>query len=336
MEKLLSQEEIDALLTGIETGKVDTATPPPGGPEAGAPLAAEAGGGVAAFDFGNRDRVVRGRMPTLDLLNDFFARLLRTPLSLMLRKGLDVIPQALQLIKYADFTRTLSLPSSLHVFKMEPLRGHSLLALDPKLVFSFVDIFLGGSGKATFRIEGRDFSAIESKLIHKVVTVILTELEKAWNTVHPITVQYIRSEINPQFASVVSPTDLVLIIPFEMELDQNSGLFNLCIPYSTLEPIKAKLYSGYQAEHIELDPTWVENFTEQLKQTEVEIVVEFAKTLIPAQKILSLKVGEILPLGKEISELILARVQGVPKFLGKAGIYGSNKALQIEGKVKPS
>jgi flagellar motor switch protein FliM len=121
-----------------------------------------------------------------------------------------------------------------------------------------------------------------------------------------------------------------------MELDQNSGLFNLCIPYSTLEPIKAKLYSGYQAEHIELDSSWVENFTDQLKHTEVEIVVEFAKALIPAQRILNLKVGEILPLGKDVSEPILARVQGVPKFSGKAGIYGSNKAFQIEGKIKPS
>ena len=324
MDKILSQEEIDALLKGIETGKVDTTSPP------------LEESGVASFDFGNQDRVIRGRMPTLDLLNDFFARLLRNPLSLMLRKGLDIIPQALQLIKYADFTRTLSVPSSLHVFKMEPLRGHSLLVLEPKLVFSFVDIFLGGTGKANFRIEGRDFSIIESKLIHKVVTVILTELEKVWNTVHPVTVQYIRTEINPQFASIVPPTDLVLIIPFELELDQNSGLFSLCIPYSTLEPIKGKLYSGYQTEHLELDPGWVERFADQLKNTEVEIVVEFAKTVIPAQKVLNLKVGEILPLGKEASEGILARVQGVPKFFGKAGIYGSNKAFQIDGKVKPS
>jgi flagellar motor switch protein FliM len=324
MDKILSQEEIDALLNGIETGKVDTTSPPPEESE------------VASFDFANQDRIIRGRMPTLDLLNDFFARLLRNPLSLMLRKGLDIIPQALQLIKYADFTRTLSVPSSLHVFKIDPLRGHSLLVLEPKLVFSFVDIFLGGTGKATFRIEGRDFSVIESKLIHKVVTVILTELEKVWNTVHPVTVQYIRSEMNPQFASIVPPTDLVLIIPFELELDQNSGLFSLCIPYSTLEPIKAKLYSGYQTEHLELDPGWVERFVDQLKNTEVEIVVEFAKAFIPAQKLLDLKVGEILPLGKEVSEGILARIQGIPKFSGKAGIYGSNKAFQIEGKIKPS
>jgi flagellar motor switch protein FliM len=323
MEKLLSQEEIDALLKGIETGKVDTTSAPK--------VEAE----VSPFDFANQDRIIRGRMPTLEILNDFFARLLRNPLSLMLRKGLDIIPQALQLIKYGEFTRTLSIPSSLHVFKIDPLRGHALLILDSKLVFSFIDIFMGGTGKMVSPIEGRDFTAIEVKLIHKVVIIVLTELEKVWNTVHPVTVQYIRSEFNPQFASIVPPSDLVLVIPFGVESEQFGGLITLCIPYSNLEPIKAKLYSGYQTEHLEMDRGWIERFVDQLKRSEVEIVVEFGKTSIPAQKLLNLKVGDILPLGKEASELILARVQGVPKFGGKAGIYGSNKAFQIEERIQP-
>jgi flagellar motor switch protein FliM len=323
MDKILSQEEIDALVKGIETGKVDTTSAPK--------VEAEA----SPFDFANQDRIIRGRMPTLDLLNDFFARLLRNPLSLMLRKGLDIIPQALQLIKYGEFTRTLSIPSSLHVFKIDPLRGHALLILDSKLVFSFIDIFMGGTGKMVSPIEGRDFTAIEVKLIHKVVIIVLTELEKVWNTVHPVTVQYIRSEFNPQFASIVPPSDLVLVIPFGVESEQFGGLITLCIPYSNLEPIKAKLYSGYQTEHLEMDRGWIERFVDQLKRSEVEIVVEFGKTSIPAQKLLNLKVGDILPLGKEASELILARVQGVPKFGGKAGIYGSNKAFQIEERIQP-
>jgi flagellar motor switch protein FliM len=322
MEKLLSQEEIDALLKGIESGKVDTTAAPPADPEA------------IPFDFSNQDRILRGRMPTLEFLNDFFARVMRSPLSLMARKGLDIIPQALQLIKYGEFTRTLSIPSSLHVFKMEPLRGHSILVLESKLVFSFIDIFLGGTGKMGAPIEGRDFTAIESKLIHKVVTVVLTELEKVWQTVHPVTVQYIRSEFNPQFASIVPPNDLVLVIPFAVECDQFGGLITFCIPYSNLEPIKAKLYSGYQTEKIEMDRGWIERFAEQLKQAEVEVVVEFARTSIPAQRLLNLKVGDVIPLGKEASESIMAKVQGIPKFLGKAGIYGSNKAFQIEGKIR--
>ena len=322
MEKVLSQEEIDALLKGIETGKVDTTSDP------------AAVSGVSSFDFANQERIIRGRMPTLEILNDFLARLLRNPLSLMLRKSVDVVPQNLQLIKYGEFTRTLTIPTSLHVFKMDPLRGHSILVLDSKLVFSFIDIFLGGTGKAISRSEGRDFTAIESKLIHKVVTMVLAETEKVWNTIHPITVQYIRSEFNPQFASIVPPSDLILAIPFAVESEQFGGLITLCIPYSTLEPIKTKLYSGYQTDHLELDPGWMDRLVEQLKQVEVEVVVEFATTCIPAQRLLTLKVGDILPLGKEVPQRILGRVQGIPKFGGKAGIYGSNKAFQIEEKIK--
>ncbi len=321
MEKILSQEEIDALLKGIETGKVDTTAAP--APESN----------LSSFDFANQDRIVRGRMPTLEILNNFLARLLRNPISLMLRRTVDIVPQALQLIKYGEFTRTLTIPTSLHVFKMDPLRGHSVLILDSKLVFSFIDIFLGGTGKAGAPIEGRDFTAIESKLIHKVVTVVLAEMEKVWNTVHAVSVQYIRSEFNPQFASVVPPADLVLVLPFAVESEQFGGLITVCIPYSTLEPIKTKLYSVYQSDHLEIDRGWIERWVEQLKNTEVEVAVELAKAMIPAQKILHLKAGDILALGKDTSDPLVARVEGVPKFAGKAGIYGANKAFQVEARI---
>jgi len=188
----------------------------------------------------------------------------------------------------------------------------------------------------TAPVEGRDFTAIESRLIYKVVTIILNEMEKAWGTIHPVTVQYIRGEMNPQFASIVSPNDLVLVLPFGVESEQFGGMFTLCIPYSSLEPLKAKLYSGYQTEKLERDRSWTEKLAEKLKFTEIEITIEFAKALISAQRLLNLKVGEVFPLRKDVSEPLLAKVQGVPKFLGRAGIYGSNKAFQIEEKIKPS
>jgi flagellar motor switch protein FliM len=160
-------------------------------------------------------------------------------------------------------------------------------------------------------------------------------MEKVWNSVHPISVQFVRSEFSPQFASIVPPTDLVLTIPFALEMDQFTGLITFCIPYSTLDPIKNKLYSGYQADNLaEADHFWVERLVEQLKRTEVEVVVEFGKIFVPAQRLLNLKVGEVLPLGKDVSEQIVGRVQGIPKLLGKAGIYGSNKAFQIGEKNK--
>jgi len=325
MEKILSQEEIDALLKGIENGKVETTSESPGG-----------GPDSVPYDFANQDRVIHGRMPTLEVLNDFFARSLRNPLTLILRKSLEITPHKLALMKYGEFTRTLPLPCSIHVFKMNPLRGNGLLVLDPKLVFSFVDIFLGGTGRMNFRIEGRDFTPIESKLIMKVVNIIFAELEKVWSSVHPLSFQYLRSEFNSQFATIVPPTDLVLTIPFDVEMEQVNGLITLCIPYSALEPIKLKLYSGFQTDPLECDQSWVRGFVGHLKNTEVEVVVELGKASVSAQKLLQLKAGDILTLGKDVSEPLTAKIQEVPKFLGKAGMYGSNKAFQIEEKVNPS
>jgi flagellar motor switch protein FliM len=325
MEKILSQEEIDTLVKGIEDGKVETASDAsPGGAES------------APYDFANQDRIIRGRMPTLEVINDFFARSLRNPLTLILRKNLEVTPHKLVLMKYGEFTRTLPLPCSIHVFKMPPLRGNGLLVLDPKLVFSIVDIFLGGTGRMNFRIEGRDFTPIESRLIMKVVNIVFSELEKVWSSVHPVSFQYLRSEYNSQFASIVPPTDLVLTIPFDLELEQVNGLITLCIPYSSLEPIKAKLYSGFQTDPLEYDHSWVRRLMEQLQTTEVELVIELGKASLSMLKILQLKEGDILPLDKDVSEPLTARVREVPKFLGKAGMYGSSKAFQVEAKINPS
>ena len=325
MEKILSQEEIDALLKGIEDGKVETTSDSPAGePEA------------VAYDFANQDRIIRGRMPTLEGINDFFARSLRNPLTLILRKSLEITPHKPVLMKYGEFTRTLPQPCSIHVFKINPLRGTGLLVLDPKLVFSFVDIFLGGTGRMNFRIEGRDFTPIESKLIMKVVNIIFSELEKVWSSVHPLSFQYLRSEVNSQFASIVPPTDLVLTIPFDAELEQVNGLITLCIPYSSLEPIKAKLYSGFQTDPLESDQSWVWRIADQLKTTEVEVVIELGKVSVSTQKLLQLKEGDVLTLEKGVSEPLTAKIHEVSKFLGKAGIYGSSRAFQIEEKVNPS
>jgi flagellar motor switch protein FliM len=289
--------------------------------------------GVITYDLANQDRIIRGRMPTLEIINDNFSRLFRNSLSLSLRKIIDVGSKGVQMMKFGEFVRTLPVPSSLHVFKMEPLRGHAILVLDSKLIFTLVDIFLGGSGKTKFRVEGREFTAIESKLIRKVVNMVFVDLEKAWNTVHPIAVRHVRSEINPQFVSIVPPSDLVIMISFGLELEQFTGLITLCIPYSIIEPIKGKLYSGYQSDHLEIDHSWIERFSERLKSIEVEVVVELGRRNIMVQDLLKLNVGDVLMLENEVSNFMTAKVQGVPKFLGKAGILGGNKAFQVEEKI---
>jgi flagellar motor switch protein FliM len=322
-EKILSQDEINALLQGMQDGKVDTASQ-----EAMA-------SGVMPYDFANQDRIIRGRMPMLEIVNDHFSRFFRNTLSMSLRKMIDVSVTGIQMVKFGEFIRTLPIPSSIHLFRMDPLRGHSILVLDAKLVFTLVDVFLGGSGKTTFRVEAREFTSIESRLIQKIVGMIFTELEKAWNAVYPISIQYVRSEINPQFVSIVTPSDLVMTIPFGVELDQFKGTITVCIPYSNIEPIKAKLYSGYQNDPLEADPDWIERFLSGIKSTDVEMKVELGRGSITVGKLLDLKVGEVLPLGKEVSEPLVAFVEGVPKFKGRPGIYGASKAFQVEQKISP-
>ena len=321
MEKILSQEEIDALLHGMEDGKVDTT------PEQ------LNRAGIISFDFANQDRIIRGRMPTLEIINDHFSRLFRNTLSSALRKALDVGSRGVQMMKFGEFIKTLPVPSSLHIFRMDPLRGHAILVLESKLVFTLLDLFFGGSGKTSFRIEGRDFTAIESRLIQRVVAMVFGDLEKAWNSVHPLSIQHTRTEINPQFVSIVPPSDLVITIPYGIELEQFTGMITLCIPYSTIEPIKGKLYSGYQSDQMEVDHNWIERFYERLKSTEVEVKVELGRSQITVQDLFRLKVGDVIPLGKDVSDPLSVQVQGVPKFLARPGVYGSNKAIQIEEKI---
>jgi len=236
--------------------------------------------------------------------------------------------------KFGEFIKTLPVPSSLHVFRMEPLRGHAILVLESKLIFTLLEVFFGGSGKTAFGIEGRDFTAIESQIIQKVVMMIFADLEKAWNAVHPLTFQYVRSEINPQFVSIVPPSDIVINITFGVELDQFTGMVTLCIPYSIIEPIKNKLYSGYQSDQLEVDRSWIRRFLDRLINTEIEVKVEMGKHQIMVQDLLQLKVGDILALGKDVTEPLVVEVQGIPKFLGKAGVCGENKAIQIEEKIE--
>jgi flagellar motor switch protein FliM len=321
-EKILSQEEIDALLHGVEGGEVNTTPESLSRP------------GIVPYDFMNPDRIIRGRMPVLELVNGSFCKLFRTSLSSALRKTVDVSSKGVQMLKFGEFIKTLPVPSSLHIFKMDPLRGHAILVLESNLIFTLVDVFFGGSGKTSFRIEGRDFTAIESRLIQKVVTMVFSDLDKAWHSVHLLTFQYIRSEMNPAFVNIVPASDLVITISFGVELETFSGMITLCIPYSIIEPIKTKLYSAYQVDQTEIDHGWTERLLDRLQSARVELKVELGRHHLMVQDLLQLKVGDVLLLEKEVSEPLVVQVEGIPKFLGKAGVCGGNKAIQIEEKLK--
>ncbi|MDR1396161.1 MAG: flagellar motor switch protein FliM [Desulfarculales bacterium] len=320
MNKVLSQEEVDALLQGMSGGEIEV--------ETGAGSGAD---GVVVYDLTNQDRIIRGRMPTLEIINDRFARLFRTTISTSLRKIVDITTTSVDMVKFGEFMRSLPVPTSLHIFKMDPLRGHAVFVLESKLVFNLVETFFGGTGTGEVKVEGRDFTAIEQQLTRKVVLMALQDLEQAWKPVHDLTMVYQRTENNPQFASIVPPSDVVIVVKFEMEMEHAAGTITVCIPYSTIEPIRNKLYAGFQSDQLEVDHEWMRRFRAQLRDAEIEISVEVGRVEIVSGDLLNFKVGDVITLDKDITEPLVALVQGVPKFLGRAGTFKGNKAIKVEG-----
>jgi len=319
MSEVLSQGEVDALLRGVGDGEVETETDE----------APEDESGVIPYDLTSQEKIIRGRLPTLDIINQMFSRLFRNTFSTLMRKSVDVSTVSTDTIKFGDFLRSLPVPSSLHIFRMEPLRGHGLMIVESKLVFAVVDTFFGGSGTQEAKITGRDFSSIEIRMTKSVVLSALGDLEKAWRPVHTVTTNFVRSEVNPQFAAIVPPTDIVLVILFEIEMETISGTLTICLPYAAIEPVIPKLKAQFQSEEMEVDQVWVRRLRTELLTTEVELVTELGTSTITPQELMNFKVGDTLMLGNDVTDPLTLKVEQIPKFKGFPGVSRGNKAVQL-------
>ena len=318
MGEVLSQGEVDALLRGVSEGEVETESDQP-----------EEVSGVTPYDLTSQEKNIRGRLPTLDIINQMFSSLFRNTFSSMLRKAADVSTVSTDTIKFGEFLRSLPVPSSLHIFRMEPLRGHGLMVVESKLVSAIVDTFFGGTGSQEAKITGRDFSAIEIRMTKNVVLSALKDLEKAWKPVHAVSTNYVRSEVNPQFAAIVPPTDIVLVILFDIELENISGSITICLPYAAIEPIIPKLKAQFQSEEMEIDQVWVRRLRTELLQTEVEMVAELGVSDTTPGRLLEFKVGDTIMLGNDVTDPLFIKVEGVPKFKGFSGVSRGTKAVQV-------
>jgi flagellar motor switch protein FliM len=321
MSKILNQDEVDALLRGMTGGEIETETDIPDD------------SGIVPFDLANQDRIIRGRMPVMEIINDRFARLAGLAVSNSMRKKVDVNPIAIDMSKFGDFMRTLPVPTAINIFKMEPLRGNALLVVDTRLVFTLVENFFGGAGSQP-KVEGRDFTPIEQVVISRIVKLLLTTLEDAWKPVHEVKVEFVRSEINPQFATIVPPSDVVVVISFEVELESSIGSIILALPYAMIEPIRSKLYAAFQSERLEVDHAWISRFKDRLLETPVEVVVRLGKTQLSGRQLVNLRVGDILVLDTDTEDLLTAEVQGVRKFKGTPGFVKGNRAFQVLTETK--
>lgn len=321
MSEVLTQEEVDSLLNGLSAGKVESAA-----------VAPEEVEGVAKYDFARQEKVIRGRLPTFEVINERFAREVRSTLSVLLQTNVDISSESLDTLKFSEFGRSLPVPTSLHVFRMEPLRGQALLVMDTELVFNLIDTFFGGKGTGKAKVEGREFTSIEDVMIRKVVTSCLRDLETAWQPVEPLVTSLQRSEVNPQFAAIVPPTDLVIVARFEVELEQAAGKLTICLPYAMIEPLRGKLSSGFQAEAEEVDLTWVTRLTEIIRESSVDFKVVLGKTIIKGEKLITMRPGDVIPLDQDASEPLVGYVENISKFDGFAGVKKGFQAYRIEDK----
>ncbi|TBV79662.1 MAG: flagellar motor switch protein FliM [Desulfobulbaceae bacterium] len=323
MEQVLTQDEVDALLKGIAGGDIEEPE------EAFDPDAIS----ITPYDFTLQQRIVQVKMPTLDAISDAFLRTVRNALSASLRRILDITPVPMKLERFGAFVRTLPLPASLQIFKMLPFRGHALIVLEPRLVFILVESFLGGSGTRSVRIEGRDFTTIEQRLIRRVVDLLLVQLEKAWHSLQPVQVRYIRSEINPQFAKICQPEDVVIINRYDVDMDRDIGSITTCIPLNNLESIKSKLATSFQHYQSDEDILIRRIITENIKNLETEIKVELGRTIVPAQFIINLAVGDTIQLDRRTDEQLPVFVGGIRKYMAMPGVHRGKNAVQIKKKV---
>ena len=317
----LSQDEVDALLKGV-SGESDE-------PE----TAAEDGSGVHNYKLGTQERIVRGRMPTLELINERFARYLRIGLFNYMHRTTDISVSPIRVQKYSEFIRNLVVPTNLNLVAAKPLRGTSLFVLDPNLVFLVVDNMFGGDGRFHTRVEGRDFTATEQRIIQGLLKVIFTEYSRSWKPVYEMTFDYIRSEMNSQFANIATPSEIVVSTTFSLEFGGTAADMHICFPYSMLEPIRDLLYSTMQSDQLSSDQRWIVMLRKQLKDAEVEIAAQLATTTITLGQVLKLKAGDILPI--TIPDTLIASIDDIPLMECRYGQQGGQFALKIEQFIAP-
>jgi flagellar motor switch protein FliM len=322
MGSVLSQNEIDALLGVISGGDIDGATEGGGGGQLGDEE-------IIPYDLTSQDRIIRGRMPTLEIIHDRFVRMFRLTLSSALRKVVDISVRSTELIKFGEFLKTLPVPSSLNLFRMSPLRGNAIMVIETRLVFTLIDLFFGGTGELEVKAEGRDFSAIEQKMIKRVVVSALEDLQTSWRPVFPVQITYTRSEVNPQFVAIVPHSEVVVVVTFDVEMGRAPMSITLCIPYSMIEPIRAKLNAGFQSDQNEVDTTWLNRFRTNLQMAKVNLAVELGRADVSVRTFLNLKVGDILPLEQEVDKPLGVTVEGITKYRGYQGSFKGHQAVKV-------
>lgn len=334
MSQALSQDEVDALLNAV--GDADAAKSSSIGKNDAtkSSVVADTDQNIQSYDLTNQDRVIRGRMPILDIIYERFVRAFRVSLSNSLRKISTISIISTDLLKFGEFVNTLPIPSCMCLVRFNELRGPALIVFEPKLAYAILDAFFGGTDRPFTKIDGKDFTQIELSFMRRVMDMAIKDLEEAWAPVHKIDIQYTRTEINPQFVGVVPPSEVIISTTFEVEFESASGTIMVIVPYSTIEPIKQKLSSNYQTDHEEVDSVWSRFMAQHVQQVETDAIVKLGETNITVGDLINLQVGDIIPLGQEVTAELSVEFEDVKKFKCLSGVYKGTRAVQITKQIK--
>ncbi len=319
MSDILSQDEIDALLHGVDDVPEDSPQP-------------VRDGGIQAFDFSSQDRIVRGRMPTLELINERFARHMRISLFNMMRRTAEVSINGVQMLKFGEYVHTLFVPTSLNMVRFRPLKGTALITLEARLVFILVENFFGGDGRFPSKVEGREFTPAERRIIQMLLKLIFGDYKEAWGPVMEIEFEYLDSEVNPAMANIVSPTEVVVVNSFHIELDGGGGDIHIAMPYSMLEPIRELLDAGVQGDKSDTDMRWGKALREEIMEINVDLRAKLLDVDLPLRDLMNMRAGDIIPV--DMPENLLVYVEDLPTFRAKLGQANENLALKITERLK--
>ena len=318
MSDVLSQDEIDALLHGVDDVPEKEESP-------------VNDKDTMSYDFSSQDRIVRGRMPTLEIVNERFARHMRVSLFNMMRRSAEVSINGIQMIKFGEYIHTLFVPTSLNMVRFRPLKGTGLITMEARLVFILVDNFFGGDGRYHAKIEGREFTPTERRIIQMLLKIIFEDYKEAWSPVMDVSFEYLDSEVNPAMANIVSPTEVVVISSFHIELDGGGGDFHVSLPYSMLEPIRELLDAGVQSDKEDTDLRWSKALRDEIMDVDVDINTHLLDFTLSLREVMEMKAGDVIPV--DMPENLTVLVEDLPTFRAKLGRSRENLALQIVEKI---
>ena len=318
MGKLLTQEEVDALLKGLSEGEIETETP--------AKTEAE---GIVPYDFFSQDHIIHGHMPTMEIVNETFARESTASLFQFMGRMVEVSVESFELVKYGEFARKLPERASLNVYRTNPLRGSCLFFFDAKLICLVVDILFGGSGKLPVEMQGRDFTKMEYRVIQRLLGMCFRDLEKAWSTLGKMSFDHLRSETNPLFVNIAPPTEIVMASVFQVDLELDQAVMGYCVPYSAIDPIKERLCGRFPSEDLQVDAGWRQSLSDHLRAVPVEMSTELGTSEITLRDLLNLKKDDILHMSVGPKDPMRVKIQEVQKGTCVAGQRNGNYASEI-------